>query len=188
MRMEEVELAPYIGRRRAERHSSVLYRQPIDKSELVKISRSRDHTMYKTPNRTGRVRFYAVNDGTDLVDMTVDGSMSRKGKHDIFKINVLNGRTGSSLKAYQFYRNILLGSPIIFVSDTQSYGGLRTWQELSRYPDIEVFGWLNGKPVNISPLDSDETHADIDDVGSDREIRDVFNTKLVAHRKIKSRG
>lgn len=188
MRMSEVELAPYIGRSRDEKHSSVLYKEPIDTSDLRVIATLGNHTIYKTDNNTGRVRFYAVNNDNGLADMTVDGSMHRKGKQQIFKINVVNGRTGSKIKAHKFYRSILLNLPIIFVTDTQSYGGLRIWQELSKYPDIEVFGWLNGKPINVTPLDPDETHADADEVGTDKELVDIFKMKLIAHKRIERRA
>lgn len=167
-----------------------LYKDMVS-GNLHLIARVKSHSIYLD---RGPVlsKFYAVDDGTDLVALMVDGDLSSKGNHEVFEINVLQGRKGSKLKAYEFYRAILLNMPLIFVAHQQSYGGMRTWQELSRYPDIEVFGWEGGKAVNVDPMDQDETHASDDDVsgpfGYDPDAARIKRMKLVAHRSIKHGG
>jgi hypothetical protein len=160
----------------------------IRAGNLRLISKTRGHSIYLDDiSGSLSVKFYAINDASDLVVLMVDGDLSNKGDHKVFEINVLQGRNGSNLKAYQFYRSILLNMQIIFVAEQQSYGGMRTWQELSKYPDIEMFGWLNGKAINVDPTDQDETHASEDD-DYDRDADRIMRMKLVAHRKIKDRG
>lgn len=200
MFMREVELLPDYGQSQQGRHIYVRSKTNpikylIKSGHLEKIGKVKGRTVYldrhDSTGYNSNSRFYAVNDENGQVDMTVSGMMKKTGKAETFKIDVLSGRKGSNLKAYEFYRLIMLKMLIIFVTDTQSYGGMRTWQELSRYPDIEVFGWLKGKAVNVDPRDSDETHASVDDVrigGIEPEARDIKNMKLVAHRKIKGRG
>lgn len=201
MRIREVELLPDYGPSERDRHIYVRRKTNPIKSfiksgKIKKIGKVKGHSLYVDMNDPSgweaNSRFYAVNDENGLVDLTVSGMMKKTGKAYTFKIDVLSGRKGSSLKAYEFYRAIMTNMSIIFVTDTQSYGGMRTWQELSRYPDIEVFGWADGKPVNVDPRDSDETHASERDVwdgnGPEPEARDIRAMKLVAHRKIKGRG
>jgi O-acetylhomoserine/O-acetylserine sulfhydrylase-like pyridoxal-dependent enzyme len=81
----------------------------------------------------------------------------------------------------------LLKTNVIFVTDSQSYGGLRTWQELAKYKDITVFGWSNGKPVNVTPAEPEDTHITTGEILSNPEPGDVdiLKMKLVAHRKVK---
>lgn len=195
MKVSEVELSTDFSQ--AERYKNLLVRSkrnPIE--DKIKdgtadlVGKIKGHTLYlEEYSRSGwktNSRFYAVNDQTGLIDITVDGYMERKGKSYTFKINTLDGRGGSSMKAYEFYRAIMLKMPIILMTDQQSYGGMRTWQELSRYPDIEVFGWMDGKPINVDPLDPDETHATRRERDPESmAIRDMY---LVAHRKISKRG
>lgn len=127
-------------------------------------------------------RFYAVNDHTNLVDMTADGDIQPSGRYITFTVNTLDGRKGSRIRAHEFYRAIMLNMPLIMVTDKQSYGGMRTWQHLARYRDIEVFGWLNSKPINVDPLDPEETHATEQEC-SDRDAERIMQIKLVSHRK-----
>lgn len=203
MRIKEVELIPDYGQSMRNRHIYVRRKtNPIGyllkSGELDKIGKVKGRTIYlDRHDKSGwnsNSRFYAVNDDNGQVDITVSGILKNTGKASTFKIDVLSGRNSINLKAYEFYRAIMLAMPIIFVTDTQSYGGMRTWQELSRYPDIEVFGWLDGKPVNVDPRDSDETHATEKDVRvgfrdtPEPEAREIRKMQLVAHRKIKSRG
>ena len=133
-------------------------------------------------------RFYAVNDTTGLVEITVDGDMQPSGKSMMtFTVNTLDGRKGRMISAHEFYRSIMLNMSLIMVTETQSYGGMRTWQELARYPDIEIFGWLHGKPINIDPFDPEETHATeretVTKYGKDRDMERVMQMKLISHRK-----
>lgn len=201
MKVSEVELIPDLSQAQKNKHRSVRSDSNVIKNKITtgavkKIGKVRGYSIYMEDtsgkaDEFSNTRFYAVNDKTDLVDMTFDGYQTRKGKFINFEINTLEGRTGSNLKAYELYRAVLLTLPIIFVSDLQSYGGMRTWQELSKYPDIEVFGWYEDKPVNLDPLDSEETHVTDDDVMLARnpvereQMKRILNTKLIAHRKIK---
>ena len=173
-----------------------------------KIAQIPTHTIYSAKSYSDALQrldldendaFFTVNKNTNQIDMVVDGTLSKKKNSWVFKINSLKGRNGTILKAYQFYRLILTNMNVIFVSDSQSYGGMRTWQELAKFPDIEVFGWANNKAVNIDPQDEFETHAsdrETDDYSSkenfdigysttEKEAAEIQKMKLVAHKKIR---
>lgn len=200
--MTELELLPDFSQAertkiKALRSQKNLISKSIRSGDLQLITRTKNHSIYMDDDADGgctvNARFYAIDDAADLVVFMVDGDLSRKGDHQVFMINVLQGRTGSRLKAHSFYSAILLSMPIIFVAEQQSYGGMRTWQELSKHRYIEMFGWLNGRAINIDPSDQDETHASEDDVyrsphGYDKDAERIMRMKLVAHRKITKHG
>lgn len=199
MRIKEVELVPDVTRRASDKHSYVVSKKPANLDNTVKVATIRGYTIYVKPLQDDDERdndvdteFIAVNNSTGLTDITVDGWMKTSGNSSTFEIGSLSGRTSSNLKAYEFYRAILKSMNIIFVTDYQSYGGLRTWQELSKFKDITVFGWRDGEAINIDPLDPEETHAEYTDVYSgpnyldvDKDLQDIMKMKLIAHRKIR---
>jgi hypothetical protein len=196
MRISEVEFLPGYRASSGYRHHAVRYKdnpyeREIRSGEFRPVTKVKGHTIYYNHSNDPHDHsvFIAVNDSTGLVDMRVSGAAKRAHGMVMFSIDILDGRKDSTLKAYEFYHAILARAPVIFTTTTQSQGGLRTWQELSRYPDIEVFGWSRGKPVNVTPLDPDETHATPDDVSSwgepeEPEAKEILNMKLVAHKKI----
>ena len=195
MKLDEVELIPDYDP--AQRHKDPIVKgkgsvahKEIKTGEANKIGSYMGHTFYVGDDTESwgdvDTKFFAVNDQTGLPVMLVNGKMSRKkGGWLIFKINVLQGREGSTLKAHEFYRFLMMKYPMIMVTDAQSYGGLKVWQKLSADPRLTVFGWKNGKAVNVDPRDDTETHATDDEAWEDPESRDVIGIKLVAHRKIK---
>ncbi len=194
--MNELELLPDFSQTERNKHRVLrsqknLISKDIRSGDLRFIARTENHSIYMDddPNSKRNSRFYAIDDEADLVVLMVDGDLSKNGDHWTFMVNVLQKRVGSRLKAHRFYRAILLNMPIIFVAAQQSYGGMRTWQELSKHRHIEMFGWLKGRAINIDPTDQDETHASEDDVygspgGYDRDADRIMRMKLVAHRKI----
>lgn len=197
MRISEVEFLPGYRQTAGYRHDSVKsnenpYEHQIRNGILRPVTRVKGHTIYYGHpfSRRYDAVFVAIDDNTDLVDMRVSGNSKHRHGMVMFDIDLLDGRKGSTLKAYEFYHAILARAPVIFTTTTQSQGGLRTWQELARYPDIEVFGWSRGKPVNVTPLDPDDTHASQDDVGGgwgepeEPEAKEIMNMKLVAHKKL----
>lgn len=193
----EVQLLPDFSQ--AERYRNSIVRNKtnpiadnIDRGEFELISKSKQHTIYleqhARKNWKHNARFYAVNNQTGLVDMTVDGDIKRTGTVRTFTVSTLDGRRNSGMRAYEFYRAMMLGTPLILVTDAQSYGGLRTWQELAKYRDIEVFGWLDGHPVNVDPSDPEDTHATEREANNSRvdssDAASIIRMKLVAHRKM----
>lgn len=196
MRISEVEFLPGYRQTAGYRHSSVKdtenpYERHIRAGTMRPVTKVKGHTIYYDRSGGGYKQsvFIAVNDDTGLVDMRVSGTSRHRHGMVMFEIDLLDGRKGSTLKAYEFYHAILARAPVIFTTTMQSQGGLRTWQELAKYRDIEVFGWSRGKPVNVTPLDPDDTHASHADVGGwpepeEPEAKEILNMKLVAHKKI----
>lgn len=195
MRIAEVELLPDLGQTAAWRHDAVRDRENpyaggIRAGSFRPVARIKGHTIYyrHSEGQYGRSIFIAVDDDSGMVDMRLAGTARHRHNMVMFDIKDLDGRKGSKLKAHEFYHAILRRGDAIFTTQQQSYGGLRTWQQLAKYPDIEVFGWSRGKPVNVTPDDPDDTHATQDDVSrgepEEPEARGIMNMKLVAHKKL----
>lgn len=193
-----MELSLHFSQDKRYKHHFVRLNKPfdrlVDQKSIILVSKPRGYSIYFADDcseeRILNPRFHAVNNSTGFVDMTVDGKVTTRRNSTTFEINTLEGRSGSKIKAHEFYRSILINMPIIFVSEYQSYGGMRTWQELSRYRDIEVFGWSNGRAINVDPMDQEETHAAREDIcpGTkyyDREAEKIMKMKLVAHERLR---
>lgn len=191
MRISEVELLPNYGSSGTYRHEDVLDKKnplarSIARGDFRLVTRIKGHSIYyqHVENRWKDSLFIAVNDDTNLIDMRLDGTARRRHGMVMFNIENLDGRPDSNLKAYEFYHAILAKAPVIFITNMQSYGGLRTWQELAKYPDMEVFGWNKGKPVNVTPLEPEDTHISYDDALEEPGGREILGMKLVAHKKL----
>jgi len=173
-------------------HPFFYFKQPNMKY-VKKITTFKNNTIYKIPNeyRDNFVDFVAVDNKSKLANMYMTGTTEKRGRFYVYQNIELSGRTESNIKAYEFYRVILINMPIIFVANIHSYGGMRTWQELSKYPDIEVFGWSKGEWINIDPLDSEETHVVDPDLGEPKlnpDLKKIKNMRMIAHKKIGNRG
>lgn len=151
--------------------------------------------------------YAAMDRKTKVRNILVSGDLYPlpKGGFKAFAVDTLTGRSGNVLKAHEFYRAILLKQDVIFRTSGQSFGGLKVWQRLAEFPDIEVFGWnpkvnyqaypskdiASGTPqaVELDPDEYHSTHADDADIlGSSaeeqEEVRRVRDMYLVAHRKM----
>lgn len=128
-----------------------------------KIGKVGTHTYYTYDND-----YYAVNNTTGMVDMKVTGTITAgfnsKGERS-YHIGMLSGRQGSSLKADEFYVNIMKLDKLIIHTDMQSQGGRKTWMKLGQKKDVTVhafdppgtFTKGRGKGVNLNPADEDDT-------------------------------
>jgi hypothetical protein len=68
------------------------------------------------------------------------------------------------------------------VGVSHSVGGQKIWQKLSSMRGVAVHGWRAGKPVNLDPKDSDETHITNKEMNRDGDsaAKNIYKTKLVA--------
>ena len=86
--------------------------------------------------------FYALNPNhnknnptKDDVDMMVN---VHENPHGFHQIDTLHGRSGSELKAHNFYASIIRHGYKLESSATHSIGGMKTWRALSKYKDIKI--------------------------------------------------
>ena len=104
----------------------------------------------------------------------------------------------NTVKAADFYRILITKLNKILVADRQSPGSQAVWAKLAKFPDVNVHGWLNGKPVNITPADREYAYGTEERgrwkmnsatgiqswISNDTpENRAAKNMKLVAHKK-----
>lgn len=194
MKVNEVELIPDFDP--AEHNKDPLVRKGdtgkkiIQDRKITKLGVYKDHTIYQmSENRYygTNTRFFAMNKD-DLPTIFVLGMLKNKKSWNTFNIEMLQAREGNTLKANEFYRFLMLKLPLILITSSQSYGGLKVWQKMSSDPKLTVFGWYNGKPVNVDPRDDNDTHItykDAYDSWGDSETRKIFDMKLIAHRRLK---
>lgn len=164
-------------------------KKEIEYGDAVKLGTYKNHTIYGGDEiysfSDATNKFFAIDNQTGLPVIFVSGKLTKKKTWMKFTIALLQSRKGNKLKADEFYRFLLLKLPLILVTDSQSYGGLKVWQKLASDPRLTVFGWKKGKPVNVDPRDEMDTHATYHDAKEEPESKDVIGIKLIAHRKIK---
>lgn len=106
-------------------------------------------------------------------------------KNNVIKINLLGSTTYNKLKAYDFYHELIRHGYTLYTNE-QSEGAQLVWSKLSKFKDVNIHGWYNGKAVNVSlSKDGDEIYLDHEngETYSDGEKRDGYGIALVAHKK-----
>lgn len=82
-----------------------------------------------------------------------------------YKVGHLVGKDKSTIPANKMYAAFVKKGNIL-TSSSQSEGGLRVWQKLSKEPGILVHGWntRSRQPVNLGPSfdDTSDTHSNVD--------------------------
>lgn len=194
MKINEVELIPDYnpGEKRKDpilKGKGHGVKKEIEYGDAVKLGTYKNHTIYMSDEQhafeDATNKFFAIDNETELPTIFVSGVLRKKKNWMRFTISILQARKGNKLKADEFYRFLMLKLPLILVTYQQSYGGLKVWQKLSADPQLTVFGWKNGKAINVDPRDEMDTHATHSDAYSEPESKDVYNIALIAHRKIK---
>lgn len=195
MKINEVELLPDYNPSEKEKESFLKgkghkLKKEIKYGDASKIGVYKNHTIYMSDGEFAfsdtTTKFYAIDNETNLPTIFVTGNLrKRKQGWMKFKINLLQARKGNKLKADEFYRFLLIKLPLILVTHSQSFGGLKVWQKLAADPRLTVFGWKNGKAINVDPRDDSETHASFDDAQDEPESKDVIDIALIAHRRMK---
>jgi hypothetical protein len=105
------------------------------------------------------------------------------GNPNSFVISGLYAAPGNPIRAAEFYRALIQELGVTLISDRkQSPGGQRVWQQLERFPDVEVYGYdtRTGKTLNISASD-EEMYAVPPGAAKGREMKKVArDIRLVA--------
>jgi hypothetical protein len=106
-----------------------------------KIGEIKGHDIYLMGGK-GVTIIRAFNQKTNLIDMFVDGIMTENPDNSrTFQIDKLSGREGTSLKAHELYHYLINHHNVILNTSSQSLGGYKVWQKLSRKRDINVHGY-----------------------------------------------
>lgn len=129
--------------------------------------------------------YYARDKESGMVHLTITGKLNPRTK--VYTIDTADS-TGQGPKAHIVYRKILeSGHAVALVGKSHSAGGQKIWQNLSKERGVSIHGWYNGKPVNINPLDSEETHVPASEAEKgylrgkkDLAGRQIYKMKLVA--------
>lgn len=92
----------------------------------------------------------------------------------------------NTVPAHIFYATIIKLENISLEAKDQSIGAKKVWEKLAKMPGINVHGWLNGEPVNVTPHpdNEDEIYRDGDIYSNNYNADDleVGQMTLIAHK------
>lgn len=189
--IDEVEELDYITKRKGKWHPE----DPSNEKQLLKIGGVQiakmpdGHKVYfeKDPQGGDWNGYYAVSpDGK--VDLVVGAN---EDNNILTNISLYAINKNNTLKAHNFYAFLITKLGKTLVASHQSHGGHAVWKQLQRYhKNVEIHGWLNGKPVNVDMRDPEYTHSkdtDTWDYGGEYspELLDAKNMELVATKRIR---
>ena len=185
--LNEVEEIDYISHKKGKQHHD----DPTNKDDLerlgaVIVGRMKSgHTIYveKSKDSSSWTSYYALSP-TGLVDLALGGY---EKKNVLSDLNLYAINKANTLKAHDFYHFLITKLNKVLVADRQSPGGHAVWKQMQKFhKDINIHGWLKGKPVNIDMNDDEYTHApEHSDYLSDvsPETSDAMKMQLVASKK-----
>lgn len=146
--------------------------------------------------------YYAVDPKTSLVHVKIYGQHVHENKNKTITMTPhVSARPGTSLKTHEVYHHLITQhNHILHTGIQQSPGGKHVWTQLSKMPDVNVFGYKTQsrdqkrfKTLNVEPHREDE----VDHIYSnpDKESEPSYSDKfkkpytsvhhvtLVAHKK-----
>lgn len=137
-------------------------------------------------SKHGNSIYYIVDNRTKQAQIQLT---ARERKNVLSNLNLF-AAPGNTVKAADFYRLLITKLDKVLVGDRQSPGSQAVWAKLNKFPDVDIHGWLRGKPVNIDTSDREYAYAtrkqafghNWHDNGSP-EFTNAFDMKLVAHKK-----
>ena len=133
----------------------------------------------------GQLTYTLFDPDTRRSVVTAFGSRYQQNP-DSFVIAGLYAAPDNTVRAAEFYRILVQDLGVTLISDNkQSAGGQRVWQQLERFPGIEIYGFdaRTGEVMNFGSKDA-EMYAVASDAAKNRENKYVAkNIRLVATTK-----
>jgi hypothetical protein len=139
------------------------------------------YTVYKEPTTFGFDLFVINKSGIVDIEMI----LQKQGVMYYVDAVVSISKT---YKAHELYRDLLVKGVVPgLIAGEQSEGGRAVWNKLSKFKDIEVFGWdpFHNSAVNLgsSLPDDSETHVSVHDNTHDPDTNQIRRMQLVAIKK-----
>jgi hypothetical protein len=125
-----------------------------DYTELLMLDK--EHLLYISYD-TGNLCTYAVTNKKSKVTLVLSTVM--KGNYDV--INVVEAKKNNSFPAVKLYEFLIKKLGLTLVTNQQSEGGKRIWQNLCKVKGINVYGW--DFKTNV-PINTDVRLKDTDDL------------------------
>ena len=108
--------------------------------------------------------------GTDCLLIAVDSKQNVQCVAGLEKVDAswtvdsLIAVDGSTIPAHKLYA-AFVNAGNIMTGDSQSEGGIKVWQKLSKEPGVVVYGWDKGKkePINLGKSFNDDTETHVAD-------------------------
>ena len=134
----------------------------------------------------GQVSYHLWDPATRQTIITAFGSRYHRNPHS-FIIGGLYAAPGNPIRASEFYRALIHDLGLTLISDRkQSPGGQKVWQQLEKFPDVEVYGFdtKTGQVLNIGASDEEMFSVPSSAVKGSPEMQKIArDIRLVATRK-----
>lgn len=141
--------------------------------ELIQLDK--EHMLYIAYDRN--MCTYAVTNAKSKITLVLS-TIAHKGYQ---KINVVEAKKKNTYSAVKLYTYLIKNLGITLVTDKQSEGGQRIWQNLCKVEGISVYGW---DFKTDTPINTDTNLEDIDDLYVNQDIKhrhaDIARINLVA--------
>ena len=195
MKIHEVIEITHIGKRKGKNHPD----DPSTEKDLIALGGIHLDTMpdgHKIYLEKSKTEWGAANNWNSYYAVSPEGkvdlALGAEEKNNVLTdLSLYAINKNNTLKAHNFYAFLVTKLGKTLVASHQSPGGHAVWKQLQRYhKNVEIHGWLNGKPVNVDMRDPEYTHSkDTDTWDSNgeysHELLDAKNMELVATRKIR---
>lgn len=142
--------------------------------------------------RDGFAMYYIVDNSTQQAQVQL---LAHERKNVLTDLNLF-AAPNNTVKAADFYRILITKLDKVLVAANQSPGSQAVWAKLNKFPDVNIHGWLDGKPVNIDPTDREYAYGNAEykykkdpktglivQIDPGQELKDATRMKLVAHKK-----
>lgn len=130
----------------------------------------------------GQVSYHLYDPAARRVMITTFGSRYRNNPRS-YVVSGVFAAPGNPIRAAEFYHALILDLGLTMISDRkQSPGGQKVWQQMERFPDVEIYGYdtKTGEVINFGPKDI-EMYAIPSAAVQDRETRYIANNiRMVA--------
>lgn len=147
------------------------------------LFRVNDITISAETEKNGDLIVYAVDDTNTVI---IQLFLIKKNAMYYVDSAVSNSKT---YKVHQLYKDLLVKNIVQgLITKEQSIGGRAIWDKLSKFRNVEVFGWdpHYNEPINLGNAlpDEIETHVSVFDNRKDKDTSQTRRMLLVAVKKI----
>lgn len=147
----------------------------------TKIIVKRGYTVYKDDSTHGLDIHVIDKKGKVAIELY----LQRRGA--MYHVDVI-ASVSKDYKAHELYHDLLTKNIVDgLITSEQSPGGRTIWDKLSKFRNVEIFGWdpSNKSAINLGKRlpDEVETHVSTYDDAHDRDTNQIRRMQLVAIKK-----
>lgn len=153
----------------------------IDVTGMQRLFAKKDNQVFKQKAEDGIDIFVVDKNGIVIIELIL------KNHGAMFYVDSALS-VSKDYKVHELYRDLLIKNVIGgLVTGEQSVGGRAIWDKLSKFRDVEVYGWdpFHRQAINLGDTlpDYEETHVSSSDKTKDVDTNLIRRMQLVAIKK-----